>query len=195
MRRITKDNEFFRYTLPTLALAAILMLSLLAAACSSAKKGYTFKPEFSVNVGTVDPDWPKKIEKLSLAEQEMLKMRGRPDWVRIWWMPNGEIVDAMTVRRTNEGKREGKSLSWIYLEGNEEVVFPDQTHFRALPLTDELRCVCELGDPQEIRRIPDSQGRLVEQWRYINRGRFITFVNGIKVKEDLTAPMPHYLTK
>jgi hypothetical protein len=191
MRRITKDNEFLRYTLPTLPLAVIVMLSLLAAACSSAGKGYPFKPEFSVNIAKVDP----RIAKLSLAEQEMLKIRGQPDWVHIWWMPNGEIVDAMTVRRTNEGKREGMSRSWIYLEENEEIVFLDQTHFRTLPLTDELRCVCELGDPQEIRRIPDSQGRLAEQWRYYNRGRFITFVNGIKVKEDLTAPMPHYLTK
>ena len=202
MKRQQSIGDYrFRGARSFCAIAFLTGLALAFSGCAtSAKDGYTLRPAFSVNVGKVNPAWPKKIERLSLAEQEILKMKGRPDMVHVWWLPTGQMVDKMTIRRLqdegNKGAKGSSSASWIYLTKDEEALFLDQSNYRIIPLSDQLKIVCALGDPQEIARIgTDSEGQLIEQWRYYNQGRFVTFTGAVKTKDEYTSPIPHYLTK
>lgn len=176
-----------------LALLVLLLLLAAASACSRNKPGYKIFPEVSVNVGKIDPGWPSDMSKLSLAEQEMIRLRGRPEFIHVWYIPGVEMVDKMTIRRLDP--KTNKQLSWVYLSRDEEIIFLDQVNFEIRPLSHRIKLICQVGDPQEIRRLPDAEGRLVEQFRYYNLGRIVTFIDGMQVREEYTAPLPHYLRK
>jgi hypothetical protein len=180
---------------------SILSMLLLTSACSRNKQGYTTNPERTVNVAQVDPGWPPKIKKMSLAHQEVLRMKNRPTLVHLRWFPDGHIVDKMTVSRLKlSNKNANPTVSWIYPpeEGStntkgEEVIFLDEVKYRILPLSDELYTVCLYGDPQERKPLPTKQaGKFIEQWCYYNEGRIFVFVDGVKVSEERIPSLPHY---
>ena len=178
----------------------MVLASTLVAGCSKVLKPYTLDWQFSVNVGRVRPMWPVYPERLTPAEQEVLGRRGKPDLMHVWWMPNGGLVDQSTIlrmrRRAENPTKLDDKLGWIYLDSGEEVVFVDAGHTRVLPISDALRTVCELGDPQSVRRIPDQAGRVVDQWTYYNYGHVYRFVDGVKISENKDLqPQPHYQTK
>ena len=174
---------------------------LIATGCSSNKKGYTTNPQRTVNIAEVDPGWPPNIKKMSLAHQEVLRLRNRPPLVHLRWNSDGHIVDKMTIDRMKAAnKNASPTVSWIYPpeEGSkntkgEEVIFLDEIKYRIVPLSDQLYTVCLYGDPQERKPIPTKQkGQYCEQWIYYNEGRVFEFVDGVKVSEERMPALTHY---
>lgn len=192
-----KQSRFFYSTGQALKIFcfASLLVTMLAG-CSRHRKEYIVRPEFSVNVGEVDPGWPKDVNKIGLAQQEVMRMRGRPERIHVLWSVDGQVMDKINVTRMKrENEKLSPKLSWIYLSQNVEVVFLDSFNFRAIPLSDQLKTLCALGDPQEIKRLAQPNGKIGEKWCYWNQGRLITFIDGTRVSEENVQPMPHLLTK
>jgi hypothetical protein len=83
-------------------------------------------------------------------------------------------------------------MSWVYLDREIEVTF-EESGVEEKPLTDEIRALCELGDPDEIKNI--SQDASVRHVRYIYRqeGTMIDFVDGKKKSVQATKPMPGWI--
>ena len=178
------------------AASALALCAVLAVACSQATKSYTMDTKFSVNVGHFAADWPSDPTTLPLAKQDALRTRGRPDFVHIKWSRFEEIVDRTTVSEimaSPEEKKRGRKESWIYLDDGLEIDFPDAADSRVKPLSDQLRQVCRLGDPERVEVRPDAKHpeRRVEKWTYYSRGYILTFIDGM-LTETISIPrMPH----
>lgn len=165
------------------------------------KKSYVLRTEFSINVGFPAAGWPKDIEKLTKAEQDAMRVKGHPEMIHVWWLPSGDLITRSTffrMQREPEGERPGSTkLSWIYLSSNEEVIFSDASHWRTQPLSDRLRTVCEVGDPQDVQYRSLPGGEREEKWVYYNQGYIYRFVGDRLVDTDKSSlpPLPNFLTR
>jgi hypothetical protein len=196
---VTRTAAGRRWSLVLAAVGATVLLG----GCASGAKSYVLRTDFSVNVGLPADGWPKDVAKLSLAEQDAMRTKGRPHMIHVWWMPSGDLIDRSMLFRFRRESEEGGSqltkLSWIYLspKPGEEVIFTDQSHWRTEPLSDRLRTACEAGDPQDIQYRPLPGGEREEKWIYYNLGHIYRFVGDrlLDVDKSSFPPMPNYMTR
>jgi hypothetical protein len=177
----------------------LLALTGMLTSCNRYTSQYVLVPGYSVNVARPNILWPKKEEDATPAQQEILDKNGRPDLIRIWWKPTGEFADPMTVRmmqiKAPKPDMVGRETSWVYenRNGGEEVIFKSPTETETKPMSDELRVLCELGDPQQKHQIPNEKNQVAEEWVYHTQGRIYRFINGVKVYENKNLErMPSY---
>lgn len=178
-------------------LLAAFLASAFAMGCGSPLRAYAINPDYSINVGRFDPAWTKDPSRQTKAQEDVLRTRGRPDFVHVKWSDVEDIVDKSTMWRIEraQGKRAGEGReSWIYLDRGEEVEFPSPAESRVKPLSDKLRQICKMGDPQRIEVLPESRrpGGRVEKWTYYNMGYIFTFRDGVLTDTVSIPPLPHY---
>ena len=138
--------------------------------------------------------------QLAPAKREVLRSRGKPDFMHILWSPIDEIVDKTTwieiVSSPEENRKGTREATWVYISQGEEIFFPLSGTFRVEPLGDKLRVVCRLGDPQRVELLPSSRnpGERTEKWTYYNRGYIFLFTDGVLVEEQQIPALPHFQT-
>lgn len=171
-----------------------LWIVLLVVLIGCAHSGQiVFNPKFSVNLATPCKSWPEE-KKLTPAQREVLAKYGPPDYFHIWWTKQGEIQTYLKVDRKFP-RIHDYDRSWIYLDRNEDIVFKSDTHHVVLPISDQLRVVCEYGDPEDIKKITNRDGVLVESWTYYTYGILLKFLDGKLGERSEFQPMGTYIKK
>lgn len=152
----------------------------------------TVDPSFSINLSTPQRNWPNE-KKLSPQEKEAYKKYGRPDFVRIWWDKRGKLMTQKEVGeklKKTKGNYKTFKKSWIYIDKEREIIFPQNDTFKEQPLTDKLTTVTEYGDPQEIKmNIVIYDDMKCDRWTYWSQGKHFDFVGDKLVKTHDFAPM------
>ncbi len=188
----TKRSRIWGQFRALLILPLCLMFS--ASRCADQyNSGYNLDPEFSINVGTIDADWPKDIEDLDTAKQHALEFYGRPDYFHLIWSPRSDILtesehyklmrDAAD-QNWKTGKPPEPGFGWIYMKKNIEVIFLDSARYEEKKLTAQMRLIAEKGDPQRKRMVRIPGGRTVEEWTYFGLGIIYKFEDGMIISED-----------
>lgn len=172
--------------------AFITILGLVACAwlagCARENKSVDFDPHFSINV-THTPKWySHEAMALSPVQRSVLYKKGRPDFIRIWWMADGSLITTSDLTAKYEQLPEilaERPKSWIYLMDEEELIFnAETTDYRVEPLSDPLELVCTYGDPND--RVPPAyiDGREHETWIWYEYGLKVTLVDGKVYKKE-----------
>jgi hypothetical protein len=169
---------------------AVLLTVFLGCALSSQ---LMFNPNFSVNLAEPGKKWPKD-KTLTPAQSEVLAKYGPPDYFHIWWTRQGDIQTYLKVDRKFPRILD-YDHSWIYLQRNEDIVFKGNSHYGALPISDQLRTVCEYGDPDDIKKNVNRDGVLVETWQYYSYGVMLKFCDGTLSERQEFPPMGTYIKK
>lgn len=192
-------TSFLRGAIPALCLA---VFSLALSGCSWFKEDipmFTVSTDFSVNVASVDERWPEDSTKLPALQQEVLREKGNPSHVHLWWSKDGRVMvpksEAYGDKTAAEANFNPKKVSWIYIDKKEEVFFHAKptARYEVKPLPDMIKVLIEVGDPDRpMYTIRD--GVRVETWRYLKIGRIYDFVDGklIRVDNKTLPPVPGY---
>jgi len=141
-------------------------------------------PNFSYNLAVPDARWPR-LNLLSPAENEVYQKYGKPDYFRLWYNKQGDLVSGreagpiVRARKLRDLRR-----SWIYEDKKIEVKFRSPAKSEEVPLSDQLQVLCLRGDPQE--RDPQIRnGILREMWTYFDKGEKYIFMDGRLAEKQL----------
>lgn len=170
-------------------LTALLLVSAVGG-CAT-KYNYGVNERFSMNLGPVPPWFGDPKAPLRPAEKEVLERRGRPDFIRVWWKSNGAPITSSDLA----GRRDEYQIlvnaadkSWVYLKAekggkDEEVVFlNDGAAYRVQPLSEQLKLLCQYGDPSNKITPVVIDGESHETWMWYEHGLQLELVNGHVVK-------------
>ena len=153
--------------------------------------------QVSINVLAPPWWWPdedtfrEKYNKLGDIQKQYLEEQGKPEYLRLLFNRQGTVLgyDAMSMR---QGMPEPKGLAWIYIERNLEVTFETSGPVEK-PLTDEVKTLCLLGDPDEIKPIGTDQTIRNVRYIYNREGVHIDFLDGKKTAERKVQPLPEWM--
>jgi hypothetical protein len=153
----------------------LALLVALTAGCASNKYVIEFDEDYSRNI-VKTPSWfpPKKLPR-TVAEDEVLFRRGKPDFLRFWWRPDGSLI-SISDHTGQSGKEVTEQLqtmdqTWIYLRDKEEVFFHRNLRdWEVKPLSEVMELVCLQGDPSMRSKPRLVNGQLVETWQWIDFG-------------------------
>lgn len=150
----------------------ILAAAGLLAGCSSGGALYEFDPAFSVNlVKPVITD--KNANQLSPLKYKIYKDYGCPDYMRIMWTRSGEPQTSTSRILRAKGRRVRQlERTWIYLDQGKEFRFRGERGVEQKPLTDDIRTICDEGDPQEIMVYGGSTDFPRRVYRYYSGKQF-----------------------
>lgn len=167
------------------------LLGGAAVAIEEEKDIVRLDPRFSFNVAEV-PNWfPGEDAPLNDTERLVHLTKGAPDYIRFWWDKNGKFIKGSDFSgRMGEVSSMVKEVdrSWIYMDEGVEVKFPSRGGYTENDLEDRTRAVCEFGDPTS--RVPprmNRDGLLKENWRWVDQGVFIDFVDGAETRRRFFA--------
>lgn len=174
----------------------------LATGCGGGKnRRLTADPTFSINVLPLPGDWPNdkkdwpKDERKAAFQQAVYDEYGRPDYFRVLYDRTGRVItqrelrEKMWLERDKRKKRTETEFEWIYLEKGLAFRFePKGPVKRDLP--DNLRTLCDYGDPMEIKTTVDINKRNMVIYQYYDRGKIFYFHEGKLEKEEDSTPMP-----
>lgn len=175
---IPNRNSYFFFSR---LLAAGLFL-LLAAGCSTPQM-IDLDYHFSMNVAKPPAGFPDKKLKLTAAESEVVARRGKPDFIRIWWRPDGSLIRSSDL--AGKGDTVGVILgaakkSWIYMTDEkeaEEVLFVGPG-YKVRPLDEKIKLVCTYGDPSTRTPPIMRDGHMCETWLWIEHGLQLELQDG-----------------
>jgi hypothetical protein len=176
-------------------LAVAIMFATILCGCKEKEEGFTFNRRFSVNVAKPQRKWPGNPEKnLTPAQQDVLALRGRPDWLRFWWKGADDFATSSEIpAHEDPAMFEDIPQSWIYLRRglSDEVVFNSAVSSDSVPLSDRLTVVLKEGDPQDRKLLPSRHGGADETWHYYSSGMVYQFLEGKLIKaERQHEPLP-----
>lgn len=176
-----------------------LFCILLATGCMGGPKdtGIIMKADRSVNLAIPQDNWPGNPEKtLTIAEQEVYRLKGAPNYIRFWWKNVDDFVERLEVPQKPTPEILAKvKQSWIYLNPDEEIVFDSVANSHPQPVGDRLRVVIAQGDPQERKYLPAKRIEdEIETWHYYRTGMLYRFLNGklMDPGRRVHPPMPGY---
>ena len=194
-------------------LVAVMLASLLGLGCHRKPKTIEIDHRFSYNVARV-PSWfpaekrvpmrrkiahvmtlglvsdnPPVGSSLSPAEQEVLDRKGKPNFIRFYWNPQGTFITSSDLSGKNldladilkETKR-----TWIYVADKTEIEFHENgSRYDVHPVTEKLQLICAYGDPTgKTPPKPDKGGRMHESWEWVEQGIRIEFVDDKELHRD-----------
>ncbi|MCX7012552.1 MAG: hypothetical protein NTW86_08320 [Candidatus Sumerlaeota bacterium] len=162
-----------------ICLAAVA--AALASGCSRNKeRGVAFRRDISVNLAKPQKNWPGDPRKtLTPAQQDVLSLRGRPDFIRFHWKGGEEFAGDLEVPRDVKPEElAAVPQSWVYLRQGDEVSFPSSAQYQSDPISDRLKVVIKEGDPEDSKYIPTPAGGEEEEWHYFSSGMVYRFRNG-----------------
>lgn len=180
-----------RYITPLrLRLFACLLAVAALCGCARNKNVLEFDPRFSMNLIKPPAEFPPKKAKLTPAESEALARLGKPDFIRVWWRPDGTPITSSDL----SGKRDQipqmlstNKKSWIYMSGGEEGE-PIEVLFRGngagytkRPVGETLKLICQYGDPSSKSVPVVRRGETYETWQWIEYGLQVELCEGHEV--------------
>ncbi|MCC6546134.1 hypothetical protein IT570_03110 [Candidatus Sumerlaeota bacterium] len=182
---------------------AILCACALVAGCNNKPKQRVLFPDinYSFNVMAVPDDWPleKKDWPVDPTEaavrQAVYEREGAPDYFRFRWRKDAkpvtrrEVTEMLFVK--DKSKRDLKSftkgkdltMDWVYKDKGEVYTFTKKGAEKST-LPDEIRIICEYGDPQEIKSSVDVRRLPVTIYQYYNEGKVYYFTDGKLTREE-----------
>lgn len=165
-----------------------LALALVFAASGCAHKfNYGVNERFSMNIGPVPPWLTDPKAPLRPAEKEVLERRGMPDFIRVWWKTDGSPITSSDLSGRHDEYQEivnAAPKSWLYVRAekgdkDEEVVFVnDGASYRVRPLSEQLKLLCQYGDPSNKITPVVIDGLKHETWMWYEHGLQLELVNG-----------------
>ena len=184
MRLKNISNLFIGY-LSTLTLCAVIALS---AGCRT-PKSIEIDHRFSYNVARVPTWFPGEKYVPNPAEQELLERRGRPDYIRFWWLVDGTFISSADLSgkvASIMDEMAGTKRTWVYLQDNKEIEFKeDGSGYLEHPVVEQLALICKYGDPTERDPVKTSpSGAKLETWQWRDYGIRINFVDGKEIKRE-----------
>jgi hypothetical protein len=190
------EGSFSAKRLPFLLILLCVSTALILPSCKKDDR-LSLDPSFSINLVRPGKNYPstKLIRKrlLSQAKIEIFENYGRPDFIRLWWTEDGRIQRYLEVDRRLKSILDQKQ-SWIYLDSDIEFVFDTEEKYRELPMTDKIRTICKLGDPEDVKTLSNSSP-LKENWNYYSIGLILTFIDGKIVKKATHPPMGNIIKR
>jgi hypothetical protein len=165
------------------ALAALMIL-----ACARDKQIIDLDYRFSLNVAKTPLGFPGPKMKLAPAEAEVIRRRGSPDFIRIWWRPDGSLIRSSDL--SAEGDRLGETLnnakkSWLYMDSGEEVIFTNQgASYSVRPIDEIIKLICNYGDPTSRSPAVIRDGQKHETWIWVEHGIQIEMVDDKEVSRQ-----------
>jgi hypothetical protein len=141
----------------------------------SALPPYEWDEMTSVNV--VKPRMsPVHIEALTPTQKDLYDQWGPPDFMRILYNPLATPASRWDLspmdRRTMAIKYE---RSWIYLSRDQEIRFKGDADYSVNRLTDQIKLLCRLGDPEKVNRVPQGADQVFIEWVYYSIGERYRF--------------------
>lgn len=146
---------------------------------------------FSMNVARVPLWFPGTEEEratLTATEEAVLREKGRPDFIRFWWRPDGSFITSSDLTGRQEGMEDWVAemkKTWIFRRQNLEIEFLPEGGYLEHPMTERLKLICDYGDPsfKEGPR-PNRAGQMKETWNWMDHGLYIEFLDGVEVKRQ-----------
>jgi hypothetical protein len=191
-----------------LAMAMVALVGLMMIpGCGS--KGRRIKPDitFSYNVVATPADWPNekkdwpKDPRMAAFQQAVYEEHGAPDFFRILYDRSGRVVtqrelkEKAWVQRNNKQARLDTEFEWIYLDKKLTYRFEARGPIKA-DLPDNIRILCEYGDPMEMKTTIDINKRNLVIYQYYDRGKIFYFHEGkLDKEEDITAMPGMFMRK
>jgi len=141
--------------------------------------------KFSVNLVRPSATWPK-INTLSPGETEAYGKYGQPDYFRVWYNKGGEIATSREAGPIIRGRQVSElPRSWIYEAGGIELRFVSPTKFMEVPISDQIKVLCQRGDPQERDVLSLVDGKAKESWTYWDVGEKYFFLDGKQIEKQV----------
>jgi len=127
------------------------------------------------------------------AEQDVFQRYGRPNFIRIWWNPNGKFItgnDLSGKMLDIEDRMKAARQTWIYLgERDIEIEFKSSGGYLEHPVSEQLRLICENGDPtSKLAPKTDSGGHFKESWTWADVGLHVEFLDGHEIARSYYLP-------
>lgn len=191
MRLFTLPAAWVPCRLPSLRAALLLLAllapALLAAGCGRNKKVIEIDDRFSYNIAKTPSWFPDPDKPLAAGEQDTYDRYGKPDFIRLWWRPDGSLI-----RSSDLAAEDPKSLaerlntipkSWLYLRDDKEVTFlRNGESYKEAPISETIKLICNYGDPSH-RSVPVLRdGAMRETWQWIEHGIQIEMADGVEMK-------------
>jgi hypothetical protein len=179
-------------TSPIARIAAIVAsATLLVTIAGCGGQDVAFNPDFSVNLFQPGPKWPN-VEKLTPAQKEVYQRYGKPEQFRVLWNPTGQVKTRSELAQTFQNKKMPKELpphTYLYMNLGKEMWFEGGS-FVERPITDMTRILVKLGDPEDIKPLPNGG----TQWMFYGAGRLYKFDrDGATVEEKEFPAMGRYI--
>ncbi len=188
------------------AAALLVVTAGLVAACGGRGGPRVMVPnsDFSINVVEAPGDWPDEERDwhadpvIAAQQQRVYEAYGKPDYFRFLWRRDGQVVrqgdlfDMISAQRVDPAKfiaERNPDMEWVYLDRGITYRFTRSGPQQA-PLPDNIRVICEEGDPQEIKENPGADGARMLTYQYYNTGMIYYFRDGEKIREERQPPMP-----
>lgn len=185
----------------------VVALGLLGAVACGGKSKMNVKPDWnhSINVVAVPVTWPDekkdwpKDEQMARLQQKAYEEYGPPDYFRVRWNKNGKLMrqaELESILITEKRKRDRYFRSqelpvdWIYINERRVLKFDRRKGTDEEELRDDLRIVCEYGDPQDIKDTVDINREKNTIFHYFNSGQIFYFKSGELYKEETVTPVP-----
>lgn len=173
---------------PSLLHVAIGLAAIFIQACGMNDNRIEIDRTFSYNLIRVPRWYPGEEIRLDPMELDMLYRRGRPDFLRLWWNPDGSFVTSSDLYQqfndmpTNLG---AIKKTWIYAYDEVEIEFRNDGSIREHPLTEMVSLICKYGDPS-LKNPPkaDRRGRMKETWLWYDWGLKVEFLDGMEISRD-----------
>jgi hypothetical protein len=176
-------------------LALLLMIPFCSCSLFEKKvEDLELNTKFSCNIFKPGDKWPGKHYIPTEAQNELLGIKGEPDWVRLWFNPLGElgfIEDREVYNQIRTGAWHDLDRSWIYLDDETEYVFTGPRSFKDVPLNDMLKIIVQRGDPDEVNHVPKNDGPQIVEWIYYKQGYRFKFVDDILTKTSRQPTIPY----
>lgn len=177
-----------------LFLGIALLAPVLLSGCSGSKHVLEINDRFSRNLIRTPYWYPSDETPLTMAQQVVLEKMGPPDFIRLWWRRDGEIITMSDLSgKTQEELMtdfEMMKKTWIYYDAEKEVHFSSSgSSYDLQDLDPKTKLICDYGDPSS-RRIfgKNSHGQIKETWIWVDQGLQIEFLDGIEVDRDYRTP-------
>jgi hypothetical protein len=173
------------FTMPQSRFLFLLCLVALALLPACGGNEHVLEPDYHFSLNVIEtPSWfPDKEMQLEPGQQAVLDSRGKPNFMRIWWRPNGELItsrDLSGLKPEQIGEKlSNTQKSWIYTTDKIEVVFlRGGASYREQPLSEKIALVCQYGDPSHMSPPAVLDGQTHENWQWVEHGLQIEIVDG-----------------
>lgn len=188
------------------ALACLLACALsgcFGAAIEAIFSPYTIEkhlnPAFSINVVKTPEWWPDddtfktKRNPTGEAQRAYYEQWGRPDFIRLIYRKDRTVIDFDTYWANNSRLPPVIGYAWVYLDRKIETHFNEKTGVEEGPLSDEIRMICDEGDPDQILRLEAPEGMRKVRFFYRQTGKAVTFENSRKTGVDQMPALPGWM--
>lgn len=169
---------------------ALAAAALMATQACEPEPPYEMDFNHSVNVAPASYT-AEHLVNFPPIKKEVFEKSGPPDFIRVLWRRDKRPATLLEIKRPEyKMKKKPPEVSWLYLDRGVEVFFNETGGYRVEELDDQIRLMCERGDPERIEQRNLSRTDFFTVWIYDSTGEHFSFDrNGRLIKKNYYTPM------